>query len=286
MHISPFKGPINVPSNFASKQKCKRKVLIFKIFIGFATIAFMLANSFGNLAGVSEEPKCIEDKMIDLTEPIYKYFMNHEEGKNNLMILTFLSLDFIVFCSAIIYFIKGNNSRPILTLFLFFSFRLFCNYIFVLRDNSDKQWENPGFPSFTVTFNNEPDNGFFSAIVGIYVICFVELNHYRYRISSFVTLLSMFSYIILSISLRAEYFMSIFCGLFSAHYFSIIAGKYHHIVDNYIPLFRKENRNYGRKNSDNNFTKNQIDINIKMSNLDKEGRVINIGSPDKIYTSL
>lgn len=286
MQISPIKGPINVHSNLQSKQKCKTKIFIFKIFIGIAALAFMLANSYGNLAQISEEPKCIEDKIIYMFEPLSKYFINHEDGKHNLMTFTFLSLDVIVICSALVYIIKGKNSRPILTLILFFSFRFFCSYIFILKDNIEQEWENPRLLSFIVSFKNEPENGFFSTIVGIYIICIVELNHYRYRISSFVTLLSMFSYIILSISLRAEYFMSIFCGVFSAHYFSIISGKYHYILDSYIPFFKNEMRNLNRKFRDNNYLKKQIDPKIELSNLDKDGRVINLESPDKIYMSL
>jgi hypothetical protein len=248
--------PVTPVISDPKKLKCKRRILYFKILIGIMTLGLILVNSFGNLTVVSEEPKCIDDKFVDSSAPIYNYLILNESFRKYWMFATFLTLDLSLLLCAVIFILKGKNSRPVLTLILFFLFRNFCSSIFIIKDNNEILWDSPGFPSFAVSFGKS-ENSYFSGIVGLYVIIIAELVHNGFRFTPILTLVSMASYILLSLSLRAEYFISIFSAIVSAHYFSILTGRIHYFVDFYVLRMAGGNKSSDRLDSVQETNRNQ-----------------------------
>jgi hypothetical protein len=149
--------------------------------------------------------------------------------------VSFWILDFSALVTSINWVFRGTNSRPILNLLLFFAFRRVCNWSFLLKDHDHMRWDDSNVFSFFISYSKSK-NSFFSAVIGIYVICALELHDNNLKITSMLTLLGMASYFALSLALRSEYFISLLCGIAAAHYFHIIANKYHINLENHKNL--------------------------------------------------
>lgn len=209
-----------------------RRFYFKMILIGFL-IFLMLFNSLTSftVTSASEEPKCLQDKLINNTNFFYNFFKKNSNFRKIISVGTFWILDLSILITSVNWVWKGKNSRPILNLFLFFLLRTILNFSFHLKIQDTLIQDNSDMYSIFVS-NNMSKNSFFSAIIGVYVICALELYDNKFKKLSFLTLLGMISYFFLTLTTRSEYFISLFCGITSAHYFHIISNKYHHIFDN------------------------------------------------------
>jgi hypothetical protein len=113
---------------------------------------------------------------------------------------------------------------------MFYIFRLFTNLIFEIKDHEEINWEYSGFPSLTVSYLRS-NNNYFSGVVGTYLILILDLFDNNYRIQGFCSIFGIINYILLMLSLRVEYYVSLFSGLISSHYFYIISNHFNNFLD-------------------------------------------------------
>jgi hypothetical protein len=218
--------------------------LILITFLIFLTL-FNSLTSF-TVTSASEEPKCIQDKLISKTKPVYNFLLLNSKFRQVVSAITFWILDLSIIITSVNWVWKGKNSRPILNLLLFFSLRTLCNWGFKIKDHDDMMWSESNVFSIFVSYKKSK-NSFFSAIIGLYAICALELYENNFKIVSCLTVIGMISYFVLSISLRSEYFISLFCGMVAAHYFHILANKYSSILDNLYILSLQQPANQARE---------------------------------------
>jgi hypothetical protein len=209
----------------------------FKLILITFLIFLMLFNSLTSftVTSASEEPKCIEDKLISKTNILYNFLNFNSELKKVVSAMTFWIFDISILVTSINWVWKGKNSRPILNLLLFFSLWTVCNWGFRIKEHKEILWNDTNVFSIFVS-HSKSNNSFFSAIIGVYAICALELYENNFKKFSFLTMFGMISYFVLSLALRFEYFISLFCGITAAHYFHILANKYHNTLDNLYNL--------------------------------------------------
>jgi hypothetical protein len=204
-----------------------RSNLIVRIFASVSVFLFSLLNSLTSFAVNNEgNVSCIKDSFITATESYNNILKSDEEFKiaKILLMINFALLDSIFIFCAIHWIIKGKNWRPVLNIAFFLLLKVICSLIFKIKALDNKIWIDPGFPSLLNTYVNDGDY-FFSGCIGIYVICILELFVQGYKKLTTVTLIAMFFSIVLLLSLRVHYFISLACGIFAAHYFHFVSNE-------------------------------------------------------------
>lgn len=210
------------------------KYLMIRAILGIVGIMCIGYNSLTNLVIVEKEPKCLDnDFLISITEVIHKFFFENTGIKYFFTIITSGILDISLIYLSYLWIFKLKNWRVIFTFVLFFIFKMICSWIFIMKTSEDIILEYPGFPSLTVSYLYSR-NSFFSGIIGIYTICVLEFLKTDNKIMGLVSLIGMIMYFFQSISFHSEYYVSLFCGFISAHYFFIVTDV---MIDNKHILF-------------------------------------------------
>ena len=203
-----------------------------RLILSIIAVVSLTINSVMAFAIVEDSPLCIKDLPIRLTENLNHYFKKSHKIRNFSMIISSFCLDLLVIITSLAWIKYGRNWRPCLALFLFFSLKIFCNYLFSVKVREDSLWGYPGFPSLIVSYETNNDF-FFSGYIGLNVICCFELYKLEFKFASILGTLYLIFQILIYIILRANYFIDIIASLFAAHYFCYISDFYSHKL-NYI----------------------------------------------------
>jgi len=173
---------------------------------------------------------CLNDKLFDFTFNLYSILKCNVYLRKFIHILSSGILDVSIIILSYSWIIYGKNWRPIMSISLFFIFREICNYLFQIKPDEDILWDYSGFPSLTISYHNNKDF-FFCGSIGLYLICILELVEFKYCKLKWVTIIGIFIHFWLLISLRAQYYFSILCGLLTAHYVHIISNRYNYLLN-------------------------------------------------------
>lgn len=173
---------------------------------------------------------CFDDNSFAMTENFYFILKQYAIIRNFLLIVSSGLLDMSLTTLAYSWIVNGKTWRPVLTLSLFFGFREVCGFIFEIREDEDMLWRYPGFPSITVSYH-ENKEFFYCGTVGLFLICALELKDFGYSILSFISTFGCILQSLLLLSLRAQYYLSLLCGLMAAHYLHIISDRFNYILN-------------------------------------------------------
>jgi len=233
-----------------------------RLILSIIAIIALTINSVMAFAIVEDSPLCIKDTTIKLTEDLNNYLKKRPEIRNICLIFSSFCLDLLVILTSFAWIKHGKSWRPWMTLFLFYSLKILCNFIFTVKVPNDSLWGYPGFPSLVVSYQNNNDY-FYSGYIGLNVICCFELYRLNFKFVSFMGTLHLIFQIILYIVLRANYFIDIIASFFAAHYFCYISDFYSHKLNSLINL------DY----SDENLDKTNYSQSRNVDNVSTEGNI-------------
>jgi len=214
----------------SNKNKIFRSFMIISIatfFLFRKYINYYYRNSYDD-----DNVLCITDNTYEYTSLFYNILRTH----NNLRIFlqTFISLmldlNILVFCY--LWILRGKSWRIVMTLFIFFSIREFISHNFQIKLDEDIIWGYAGIPSLSISYHKNK-TFFFSGTLGLFLIIAVELKSFHFTKLSRFSYINMVLYILLLLSLRAEYSIGIFCSLITAHYSHLLSDKYNHILNDF-----------------------------------------------------
>lgn len=144
---------------------------------------------------------------------------NPEITKYNL-ILTSLLIDIgMIFCA--IDYLKGNDFRTMILIFVGLFLRQICQYVNRLPIPPNMIWFDPGFPSILVTYSVENDF-FFSGHTFIAFTIGLKIIYYQNYFTKLYGLFFMMYEILFIICINGHYFMDIYGAIityFMLNYF-------------------------------------------------------------------
>jgi len=217
-----------------------------RLIISSGTLIFIGANSLTNFAVVNDDPECIVDKLFDFTKGINLYFKENVFGRNILMITVAVLLDLSIFFTSYCWIMYGKTWRPLLSLAMFYILRLICQNLFIMKYPDTMIWEDPGFPSFAVSYHKTSDF-FFAGQIGIFLVTAIELWSFNFKIFSVISYVGVILHFFMMIVLRGHYFIDLIAGLMAAHYFHIISDYLHPYLNKVYNLDeddKSEDRNH------------------------------------------
>ena len=263
----------NSNSNNAATSRHNKFSVYLKLIVCSIVVIVSGINSVTNMMQMEKEPKCIEDIFLVEMSPLHEYLKleNNKLLRNIIVIVVIGILDLNLVVLSLLWIFRGKNWKPILNILLFYILRLFCNFIFIVKNNEDMIWEYTGVPSLTASFS-KGDNFFFSGIVGLYLILTLELYEFNYKFMSVLSSIGLVAYIILCFTLKCDYFFSIFCGFVSAHYFHIVSKKYHHWM-NYVYDFNHSVHKRGNREKNNSITNSRNNSNININKYQSKEQI-------------
>jgi len=212
-----------------------------RLLISSATLIFIGANSLTNFAVVNEEPECIVDKLFDLTIGLNTYFKDNIAFRNALMITVALLLDLSIFLTSYCWIMYGKTWRPLLTLSMFYILRYICQSVFLMKYPDTMIWEDPGFPSFAVSYHKTSDF-FFAGQIGLFLVCALELWSFEMKIFSVVSYFGVGLHFFMMVVLRGHYFIDLISGLMAAHYFHMMSDYLHPYLNKIYNLDEGDNK--------------------------------------------
>lgn len=214
------------------------KIILLLVCIFIYYIFNVYPNFYFNSSNVKTfENVCTFDKSLYYTEFIYNYFSENWRIKKYVQIFSFGMLDLNIIILAVSWIMLGKNWRPLMTFILFLVFKQFCSLLFEIKTIDNMIWEDTQFPSIVFSYRlfTKYDQLFFSGSIGIYLICCLEIYSYSqyscfFRYFSYFSFLGFIFHFFFLISLKANYYLSLICGIIAAHYFHIISDKYNYFL--------------------------------------------------------
>lgn len=184
-------------------------------------------------------PDCgIVDLLFELTSSINQYMLINEGSANFLLIIIGLCSDLftlVLIAATLLY----SSIRPFLVLIFFILFRQIVMFFDFLPVNEGLIWHDPGFPSFTATYGAFNDL-FFSPHVGLGLIGALEIARLRNRYLTMLGFTALFIMVFIGISLRLDYFFSVYSSVMTVLISTYLANKYTPTVDRLLTrLFQR-----------------------------------------------
>jgi hypothetical protein len=197
----------------------------FKARLAVVVIAslVLIVNSFTNFMIVQDFPQCIKDVFLQLTDPLNQFLMNHNLLRNIWMIISSFLLDIIVVFTSYSWIMNGKTWKPIVAVILFFSLKLICSSLFIVKYPEGMMWDYPGFPSF-------------SGYVGLNLICYLELRKLNLINISYLALFELIFQSLMLLSLRANYTVDILSSILAAHYLYLASTQITEYINTKINL--------------------------------------------------
>ena len=169
------------------------------------------------------EVECVWDGVFEATEDINMFLRVHTGYRGALLIFSTLLIDIIMVTTALRFLLWPRTWRCLLYLLLFYSVRGIIMSFFIMGFPEGHIFEDPGFPSLTVTYAKSSDF-FFSGHVGFAL--FGALDN-RMNGNRFMTTLACLSVIVECITMlvtRGHFVIDVIAGLVFSHYVWEVTG--------------------------------------------------------------
>lgn len=225
-------------TNIQQKIKRNKFKLIGRLCLTLVTFIVVLANTLTNFTLNLTTADCIMDKTFNWTEFSYDYLRTNQNIRNIFLIITCLVLDLSFLFSVYIWITKGKSWRPVIAVTLFLSLKLFCGFIFQIKQHDDSILGYTGFPSLINSFYDS--KMFFSGSLGIYFIAILEQYCYNLKLITGISSIFLVIDIFLQLSMRTQYFMSVMSSLMASHYIYILSDNLHPYVNRIYNLHDPE----------------------------------------------
>lgn len=196
-----------------------------------AALSFVIVNAVYGFVMPNTNVDCLLDKTFEVTAGFNKYLQNNVFPRHIIIAISSLCVDFVIVYMSIHWALWGKTWRMIFSLAIFYMLRAAVQNIFQMKYPEGYLWENPGFPSLTISYLKTNDF-FFSGHVGFPIIIAMECQNLG------KTLMSIFCFITCAVEAftmivtRGHYSIDLLTGLIVSHYVYIIVEKHIHIVDN------------------------------------------------------
>lgn len=169
------------------------------------------------------EVECVWDGVFEATEDVNLFLQTHTGYRSALLIFSSLLIDIIMLMTAFRFLLWPKTWRSLLFLLLFYSIRGTIMSFFIMGFPEGHIFDDPGFPSLTVTYLKSSDF-FFSGHVGfaLFGVLDSRLNGNR-----FMTTLSCVSVIVECVTMlvtRGHFVIDIIAGLVFSHYVWEVTG--------------------------------------------------------------
>jgi PAP2 superfamily C-terminal len=201
----------------------RRVVFIIRAGLVLLLTMFTISNALTAWAIQPNEVSCLYDGIFEITTPINHFFIENEEPRNSLLILSSFFIDFLLMWFAVRYALWGKSSRQLIFFFLFYLTRAFIQSFFLMRVPDGYCWDYPGFPSLAVSYHKTSDF-FYSGHVGVMLFCALENKHLGNSYMMWVSVFVCVSEFFIMIVLRGHYSIDLISGLVFSHYYWIISG--------------------------------------------------------------
>ncbi len=215
-----------IESLYNKKKNKNKRIIVVSILL----ILIALKN---NLFPVRIDPSltCYYDAIFSLTSGINNYLLESPNLRHSLLCFASLCLDSLIIISYIVWIFDWEDWILFLSIFLFYGIRSIVFALFQIRFPFNYAFDNPGFPSITVSYLITNDF-FFSGHVGIPIILakyyFYKKNNLMVCFSTVVCLVQT----IMMVFLRGHYSIDMLYGVIVAYY-AYMMGIYLH------PHFKK-----------------------------------------------
>lgn len=206
------------------------KTRLVKGIIITTMIVLVAINTNLGIGLPSTDVECLNDVVFKATNGLNKYLQNHITFTKALIIMSSLSIDFTIISVAVYWTFFSKSWRVIFSMVIFYSFRALIQVLFQMRFPEGYIWQNPGFPSLTVSYLRTNDF-FFSGHVGLPIIIACEYFKKDHRVLGFLAVFTCSISFMVMILTRGHYFIDLVCGLIIAHYVFLLVDKYIDIVD-------------------------------------------------------
>lgn len=197
--------------------------LFFRVIV-IGLITWGLLTNAINGWGLPVKPvDCVQNSLFQLTDNATKVILTLQGGllKTITQIICSLSCDGLFLISGILWVKQSKSNRFIYALVSVYLTKVFFSLLFKLQTPMGYTWSDSGFPSITISYNND-NNFFFSATIGMLTVLtreFCKINQIC------LMLYSMFIIVLLSCLftiLKAHYVIDILYGvMIGDFYFSV-----------------------------------------------------------------
>jgi hypothetical protein len=172
---------------------------------------------------------CFNDKWLFYTSFINKFAAKHLYFRDLILIFSSNCLD-ILMVSFIFYYIqnghKGECTRSIISLFMFYLARALIQNIFTFSIYDTYLFDYPGFFSFVVPFGRAPDF-YYSGHCGCSFLLTVSFRDFGEKYFYFFGIFVTFMQVIVMTSItRAHYSIDVIFGIIFANYFYKISKQF------------------------------------------------------------
>ncbi len=194
------------------------------------------------LIGMRAVPESgIGDTVLDLLAPLHRYFWEHEQAADLLLIVSSAIIDVLgVFLLA--WSIFGKSIRPFLGLLMLFALRQACQALIALPAPSEMIWRQPelfGVPIYSLLVTPKVANDFFfSGHTALAVYGAIELVRFGgRRWLPLGAAIAVFEAAVVLV-LRAHWTMDVYAGVVTAILIAIIAKQIAPPVDRMLGKIR------------------------------------------------
>lgn len=214
-----------------------RRAICLSIRAGLIIVSFILIvlNVIYGYALPNNNVDCIEDLALMSTHKLNEFFHFDKTSAKVLLIVSSLSVDFIMIILGVLWVTKGNSWRVFISLLALYILKFLIQFVFQERIPDGFLWEYPGFPSIMVSYLKTNDF-FFCIPVGFLTIAILEF----WKIESYYMLasavLTLFLQIFSRISLRGNYIIDMISAIILAHYIFMLADDYAPFVDSWVKI--------------------------------------------------
>jgi len=169
------------------------------------------------------EVECVWDGVFEATEDVNIFLRTHSGYRSALLIFSTLLIDIIMLTTALRFLLWPRTWRCLLFLLLFYSIRGIIMSFFIMGFPEGHIFDDPGFPSLTVTYAKSSDF-FFSGHVGfaLFGVLDSRLNDNR-----FMTALACLSVVVECVTMlvtRGHFVIDVIAGLVFSHYVWEVTG--------------------------------------------------------------
>lgn len=157
-------------NNSVDRLKVNQYNLRLRLFLGIIIILYLVIFYPNIFDGFKKYINTINLRFL-------KEFLKVHNGiKNSLIIICTSSTDFIVIFT-LVYFVLFSKSYTFPISIVFYTF-IFINLKSSYNKDYISLWNNPGFPSILLSYNNNKITNF-ESILGFIIICLCELKKYK-----------------------------------------------------------------------------------------------------------
>jgi hypothetical protein len=201
-----------------------------KGFLISGIIIGLILNGIYGFGLANKEVMCMEDLSHVYTNNINKYLHENQLVSSMLTIFSSLCIDIIIIYSCYLWIFYCKSWRLFATLLIFYTLRMFTQFIFQMKYPDGYMWNYPGLPSLTVSYLKTSDF-FYSGHTGLPIILACEFLKYKKVNWAYFSLFGCLFEFLIMILMRGHYIIDLVFGIITAHYFYIIVDRYVYLID-------------------------------------------------------